>query len=342
MRGCFDPRGLKLEISKIEKQIQTKAFWQNHQKADLIFQKLAKLKKEQKNFNFIQKSLNDIKILNEKDRELIQEEIKQIQKTLEELEKTAYFQGQFDESGSILSISAGTGGIDAQDWAEMLLRMYLRFLDKSKYKYEVVNKNPGTEAGIKNATIVINGFYAYGNLKSENGVHRLVRISPFSSGKSRETSFALVEVIPIFKETKDINIKDEDLKIETFRASTHGGQSVNTTDSAVRITHKPSGIVVSCQNERSQLQNKNTALIILKSKLAQKQKLKKQKTISKIKGEIQAVWGNQIRSYILHPYTMVKDHRTGYTTSDTEEVLNGKIENFIKSYLKSANKLKSA
>lgn len=334
MRGYFDPRGLEQEISKLEKETKKETFWQDRKKADLIFQKLKTLKEHQENFNFIQKSLADIKTLSESEKDLVREEIKQVQNKLEELEKTVYFQEEYDEAGAILQISAGTGGIDAQDWAEMLLRMYLRHSEKAGYKHQLVNKSSGAEAGIKNATIVINELYAYGNLKSENGVHRLVRISPFSSGKSRETSFALVEVTPILKDIENIEIRDEDLKIDTFRASTHGGQSVNTTDSAVRITHKPSGIVVSCQNERSQLQNKNTALTILKSKLVQEKELQKQETISKIKGKTQAAWGNQIRSYVLHPYTMVKDHRTGYTTSDIKKVLDGRIKDFIKSYLR--------
>ena len=338
LRGCFDLENLKQKITEIEKRTQEPDFWQKNQSSQEIFEKLATFKKQFEDFHTVKKSLEELKELEKLDlgagdKNLIQEEIQKITPKIEALEKMAYFQDEYDEAGAILSLSAGTGGIDAQDWAEMLLRMYLRYLEKSGFKVQIVSKNSGSEAGIKNATLLVSTAFAYGNLKSENGVHRLVRISPFSSGASRETSFALVEIIPIFKDLENFEIQDQDLRIESFRASGHGGQSVNTTDSAIRITHKPTGIAVTCQNERSQLQNKTTALTILKAKLEQMQKLEKQKTLNQIKGKTQAAWGNQVRSYVLQPYTLVKDHRTGYTTSDVKKVLAGEIDEFIKSYL---------
>ncbi len=272
------------------------------------------------------------------DEGLVGSEVDTIKQKLSKLETVVYFSQEYDDLGAILNLSSGTGGVDAQDWTEILLRMYVKFCEKKNYHPKIINKVTANEAGIKNAIISIPDLYAYGNLKSENGVHRLVRISPFSSGKSRETSFALVEVTPVLPESKQTNIRDEDIRIDTFRASGHGGQGVNTTDSAVRITHIPTGLTINCQNERSQLQNKLTALSILKSKITQLETINKKSKVDKIKGSLQAVWGNQIRSYVMQPYTMVKDHRTGYTTSDIKKVFDGNIQDIIQSYLKFINK----
>ncbi len=242
--------------------------------------------------------------------------------------------GEYDYSSAILSIHAGTGGTDAQDWASMLLRMYVRWAEKKGYKVKLVDTLPGEEAGIKSAVVMIEGPWAYGFLKGEKGVHRLIRISPFDANARRHTSFASVTVIPEIEEDIEIDIKPEDLKIETMRASGHGGQHVNKTESAVRITHLPTGIVVTCQNERSQYLNKMTALKILKSKLYQLEKQKLEQKKESLIGEKKEIsWGNQIRTYTLHPYKVVKDHRTQYENYKVDQVLDGELDDFIREYL---------
>lgn len=245
------------------------------------------------------------------------------------------FNSKYDIYNAIVSIHAGTGGTDAQDWAQILERMYLRFVEKKNWQAEILDRSMGNEAGIKNVVIKISGRYAYGYLQSEGGVHRLVRISPFDAEAMRHTSFALVEVIPELPDTEDIKIIDEDLKIDLYRSSGPGGQNVNKTETAVRITHKPSGLVVACQSERSQLKNKENALKILRSKLFKLQEEAKEKEEKKLKGDIKrAEWGKQIRSYVMQPYQLVKDHRTNYEESDINNVLDGGIDKFIESYLR--------
>lgn len=254
---------------------------------------------------------------------------------LHALEIKALLSEKYDENNALISIHAGAGGTEAQDWAEMLLRMFEKFAQRRKFPYEVLEISPGEEAGIKSGTIKIKGLYAFGLLKSEAGVHRLVRISPYDADKARHTSFALVEVIPEIVNIEEIKVEDKDLRIDVYRSRGHGGQGVNTTDSAVRITHIPTGIVVACQNERSQLQNKATALKILQSRLlAIKLKEQKEQEV-KLRGEhLSAGWGNQIRSYVLQPYTQVKDHRTDATSTNPTDVLAGNLDLFIESYLK--------
>ena len=266
----------------------------------------------------------------------IRADINKLAVLLDKLELELAFSGEYDSRNAILQIHAGAGGTESQDWADMLLRMYLRWAERRGYKAEILDESRGEEVGIKNATVGISGEYAFGYLKSEHGVHRLVRLSPFDSDHARHTSFALVEVMPEAEENVDVKIAAEDIKIDTFRSSGAGGQNVQKVSSAVRITHLPTGIVVTCQTERSQLQNKAIALKILYSRILEMELEKQAEERAKLKGKrIEAGWGNQIRSYVLHPYKMVKDHRTDYETSNTEAVLNGELDDFITAYLRS-------
>lgn len=332
----------KGEIEKLEKQISDPDFWNNQENARKISQKLANLKEEAEGLEKIKKEIEDLLEITELDkdnksvnlREEILEKLDELEKQYKRLEFTMLFSDENDKNNCVLSIHAGTGGTDAQDWAEMLLRMFLRFCEKKNFGAKIIDQSRGDEAGIKSAVIEISGNYAFGWLKSEAGVHRLVRISPFDAEKMRHTSFALVEVLPEMEDI-EIEIKDDDLRIDTFCASGHGGQSVNTTYSAVRITHLSTKISVSCQNERSQKQNKETAMKILRSKLFQYYQTEIEEERQKLKGEYkQAVWGNQIRSYVLHPYRLVKDHRTEYETTKTEKVLDGELEKFMEEFLR--------
>lgn len=265
----------------------------------------------------------------------IQQDIETIASQLDELEIRLILSDEYDNRDAILTVHAGAGGTESQDWAEMLLRMYLRWGERHKYKVEILDTSPGDEAGVKSATVEIRGDYAYGYLKSEHGVHRLVRLSPFDADHARHTSFALVEVLPEAEGETDIKVNLEDLKIDTFRSSGPGGQHMQKTSSAVRITHLPTGIIVSCQSQRSQRQNKESALKVIYARLLELNRAEKEREKAKIKGErIEAGWGNQIRSYVLHPYRMVKDHRTDYETSNANAVLDGELDDFINNYLR--------
>lgn len=262
-----------------------------------------------------------------------------LNKQFEKLEFLVLFSQNYDSSDAILSIHAGTGGVEAQDWAAMLLRMYLRYIEKKGFRSKIIDQSKGQEAGIKSIIIEVSGPYVYGNLKSEAGVHRLVRISPFDAEKMRHTSFALVEVMPVLTQDNEIEIKESDLKIETMKSTGPGGQGVNTTDSAVRITHIPTEITVKSQSERSQFQNKKIALKLLQAKLAKLQDAAQGKELAKIRGEVlSAEWGNQIRSYVLQPYKMVKDHRTNFESKEPGKILDGGLDGFIESYLRYINK----
>jgi peptide chain release factor 2 len=315
-------------------------FWKDSQAAGKVMQEIEDLKKEINKTKEVEKEIEELGGLveiaeSEKDRKELETKINDLEKEVNELEFKTLLGGIYDKNDAILSIHSGAGGVDAQDWAQMLQRMYLRWAQLNKFKAKILDESRGGEAGIKSATLEIQGDYAYGYLKGESGVHRLVRLSPFNSDNLRETSFALIEILPIIGEIEEVKIDPKDLKIDTFRSSGAGGQHVNTTDSAVRVTHLPSGIVVSCQNERSQLQNREQAMKILKARLHQKYLEEKENEEKKIRGEFHsAEWGNQIRSYVLHPYKMVKDHRTKHETSNPEKILEGEIGEFIEAYLK--------
>lgn len=331
------------EAKKLEAKMAKPTFWLDQQKAKNISQKVSDLKKEIETWQTLKKETDDLlefAHLDEKDqtvnlREEVEKKYLELAKKFSDLELFLLFREAHDKSNAILAIHAGTGGVDAMDWAQILLRMYLRFCDKKGFKTKILDQNFGIEAGIKSVVIEISGQYAFGNLKSENGVHRLVRISPFDAEAMRHTSFALVEVIPEIEEEVDLAIKPEDLRIDTFRASGHGGQNVQKTETAVRITHLPTKIVVSCQSERSQVQNKERCLKILKSKLQKLEETKIEAEKKQLRGEFtEAVWGNQIRSYVLQPYHLVKDHRTNFETADVDSVLDGGLDGFVEAFLK--------
>jgi peptide chain release factor 2 len=264
----------------------------------------------------------------------VEETLRSVESRLEELELERLFSGRYDAGDALVTVNAGAGGTDAQDWAEMLLRMEMRWAERRGFKAELLEASPGEEAGIKSATFRVSGENAYGLYAAEKGVHRLVRISPFDAQSRRQTAFASVEVSPVLEDTGAIEIKDDDLQVDTYRASGAGGQHVNKTDSAVRITHRPTGIVVQCQNERSQTSNKLTAMKMLQSKLLELEERKRREEIAKERGEAMDVgWGSQIRSYVLHPYTMVKDHRTDFEMGDISRVLDGDLDGFVRAYL---------
>lgn len=333
------------KIVELEKLSHAPGFWEKPKKAGKIMKEIEELKKEVLDIETISKKISELEeLLNmaksdpdfaEASSGEAQEEISQLGKNLSELEFKTLLAGEYDKNDVILSVYSGAGGIDAQDWSEILLKMYLKWAEKNGYRARLVDETRGQEAGIKNATLEIEGNWAYGYLKSEAGVHRLVRLSPFNADNLRQTSFALVEILPVIEDIKEVKIESKDLRIDTFRSRGAGGQSVNTTDSAVRITHVPTGTVVTCQNERSQLQNKEAAMKILKAKLHKKYLEEKDLEKRKIRGEqVSAEWGSQIRSYVVHPYKLVKDHRTKFETDQVEAVLAGDLSDFQESYLR--------
>ena len=341
--GYFDIDRKKEEISFLEKEMSSPNFWDNSKRSSEVIEKLNSLKSIIKAVDDLAFDIDDLKkvvvSMDESDVDtvlFIEEECKNITDRLEKLEILLLLNGEYDKNNCVLEVHSGAGGTEACDWAFMLYRMYTRWCDKNGYKYVLLDYQDGDEVGIKSVSILVKGDYAYGYLKCEKGIHRLVRLSPFDANNKRHTSFASVLVTPEFSEDIDnIEINDKDLKIDVYRSSGCGGQGVNTTDSAVRITHLPTKIVVTCQNERSQIQNKEQALKMLKSKLKLLEIEKKNDELSKIKGEQKNIeFGSQIRSYVMHPYSMVKDHRTLYETSNVSKVLDGDINDFIEKKLK--------
>ena len=337
--GYFDVDSKKSRLKKLEEESLDSEFWNDNKKATEILKEIGDLKKIISEIDNIKSSLisnKDLLNLNDSSiNEEIEKEINQISKKIEHLELTAKLSDKNDKDNAILELHSGAGGTESCDWAEMLLRMYLRWCEKNNYSYEVLDTLEGEEAGIKKAIVLVKGLNAYGYLKCERGVHRLIRLSPFDSSNRRHTSFAAVEVTPDIEEDINIEIKDSDIRIDVYRSTGAGGQGVNTTDSAVRITHLPTNTVVTCQNERSQLKNKEIAMKILKSKLYALEEQKRLEESAEYKSSQSDInFGSQIRSYIMHPYSMVKDHRTNYETSNVTKVLDGDINDFIESYLR--------
>lgn len=335
----FDWEQKERRTQELKTLAQTPNLWDQPDRAREIMQELSSLEEEKGSFEKIQGELEtareflNLPELSSHDTQAIQSSLDHIKSVLDQSEQELLLSGPYDLGSALLTVRSGAGGTEAQDWAEMLLRMYLRYAEKTGFGSTVIEETRGQEAGIKNATIEIRGRLAYGYLRGERGIHRLIRLSPFNANNLRQTSFASVEVMPILPDTnRDIVVRPEDLKIDTFRASGAGGQHVNKTESAIRITHLPSGIVVSCQSERSQLQNRDQAMKLLRSKLAQKKIEEEERERAKLKGEERAVaFGSQIRTYTLHPYTLVKDHRTGIETSNAALVLDGDLDKFIQS-----------
>jgi peptide chain release factor 2 len=320
--------------------MQEPGFWDDQERAAKVSAEHASAGRKLSSYRKLESDLDDLEALEEMAAEddsiaaELDETRTAVQARLDELEEERLFSGPYDSGDAVVSVHAGTGGTDSQDWAEMLLRMLMRWAERRGFKVELVDQSEGEEAGIKSATFIARGENAYGLFSAEKGVHRLVRISPFDAQARRHTSFSLVEVSPMVDAVTDVDIDEQDLQIDTYRASGAGGQHVNKTDSAVRITHRPSGIVVQCQNERSQSSNKATAMAMLRSKLLEAEEQKRREEIAKEKGEAQDVgWGSQIRSYVLQPYTMVKDHRTNHEMGDAQRVLDGDLDGFVRAEL---------
>lgn len=338
----FRPAEIKASIDKLEEQIAKPDFWGDKENSTTVMRSLNQLKPRLTLFGDISSSFDNVRVAydlmqSENDQSLMGELVDSMKKTAESLAKfemSLLLDEKYDANSAIVAIHPGAGGVESQDWAQMLMRMYLRWMEDHKFKYTIIDQLPGEEAGIKSVTILVNGLYAYGYLKSEKGVHRLVRISPFDANHRRHTSFASVDVLPQIEDDEEIVIEEKDLKIDTYRSSGAGGQHVNVTDSAVRITHLPTNIIVQCQNERSQWSNKAVAMKILKSKLAELQAQKRQDEIDRLNGiKREIAWGSQIRSYVFHPYNLIKDHRTSHETGNVTPVMDGDLDEFIKKFL---------
>ncbi|MCA1688638.1 MAG: peptide chain release factor 2 [Actinobacteria bacterium] len=341
LEAFFDVEGLRGEATRLGEQMSRPGFWDDPEKAKKVSSRFSRVEGRVSLLDGLREGLSDsVELLElaDEDGDLLPEvdqELRRIERVLEEQEVARLFAGEYDEGDAILTINSGAGGVDSQDWAEMLSRMYRRWAERKSFELEVIEYTEGEEAGIKSATFTVSGEYAFGLLSAERGVHRLVRISPFDASSRRHTSFASVAVAPVIDDQVEVEVDEKDLKIDTYRASGAGGQHVNKTDSAVRITHLPTGIVVQCQNERSQHQNREVAMRVLRARLFELEREKRGREIASIGGEKADIeWGSQIRSYVLHPYKMVKDHRTGEETANVDRVLDGDLDAFIYAYLK--------
>jgi len=342
LENIFDKSGIETKILDLEDRSSAADFWLDAKEAQKVLKELSDLKNKIAPLNELSVKLEDIKIMCEliededsEEAKELETHLKEAQKIYNKLETASYLSGEHDGCSAILDINSGAGGTEACDWVDMLLRMYTRYAERNGYKIEIMNIVPGDVAGTKSVTILIDGKNAYGYLRREKGVHRLVRISPFDSNKRRHTSFAAVDIIPDLEDTTTLEINPDDIKIDTYRASGAGGQHVNKTDSAVRITHIPSNIVVTCQNERSQHKNKDMAMKILTSRLYELAQAENEQKMAEIRGDVRAIeWGNQIRSYVFQPYTLVKDHRTNFEVGDVIRVMDGEIDDFIEINLK--------
>jgi peptide chain release factor 2 len=340
-RTIFDPAGLKERVSALEQQMGEPGFWDDPEKAGKVGAEHRRATRKIETYGTLASDVEDLEGLSElaeEDEDMaaeFEETLASVERRLEALEEERLFTGRYDSGDALVTINAGAGGTDAQDWAEMVLRMMMRWAERRQFDVELLEASAGEEAGIKSATFRANGENAYGLYSAEKGVHRLVRLSPFDSANRRQTSFAGLEVSPVVDDVPDeVRVDEDDLQIDTYRASGAGGQHVNKTDSAVRITHRPSGIVVQCQNERSQTSNKATALKMLQSKLIELEERKRREELARERGEAQDVnFGSQIRSYVLHPYSMVKDHRTSFEVGDTGRVLDGDLDGFVRAWL---------
>mgnify|MGYP001067375276 CR=1 FL=1 len=340
LTAYLDPPRLEARVAELEREMGAPGFWDDQERAAAISAEHARAARKLEAYRALARDVEDLEPLAEmaqEDPDLageLGEQIASVEGRLAQLEEERLFSGRYDAGDALVTVNAGAGGTDAQDWAEMVLRMQMRWAEKRGFEVELLEASPGEEAGIKSATFRVRGENAYGLYSAEKGVHRLVRLSPFDSAHRRQTSFAGVEVAPVVEDTGEIEIDEDDLQVDTYRASGAGGQHVNKTDSAVRITHKPTGIVVQCQNERSQSSNRATAMAMLRAKLAELEERKRQEEIAREKGEAQDVnFGSQIRSYVLHPYTMVKDHRTDFEMGDANRVLDGDLDGFVRAYL---------
>jgi peptide chain release factor 2 len=333
----FDPDRLSIRIGELEQELGKPGFWDDQQHAAAVSAAHARLTRRLERYERLRGEYDDARELAELDGEMAAEiagSLRPLRRELDRLQEEALFDGDYDAGDAVVTIQAGEGGTDAQDWAEMLLRMYLRWAESRSLKTELVEASPGTEAGLKSATFTASGENAYGLFKAERGVHRLVRLSPFDSAHRRQTSFAQVVAAPLVADSAAVEIDEGDLRIDTYRASGAGGQHVNKTDSAVRITHLPTGIVVQCQNERSQASNKQTAMSILRSRLAELREEEREAEVARERGEVKDTgFGSQIRSYVIHPYQLVKDLRTGKETGNTQAVLDGDLDGFVHAYL---------